>query len=524
MRQTLSHCNYTVSLPQSRDAVALVTVVCTVLFAFAVYARTMAPTITLRDGGIDSGDLVTAAINLGVPHPTGYPLYTMIAHLFTALPGAEPARNVNLLSVLAAALAVGAIFWAAYRLIVARENAGLLAVVAAWAAATLYGFGELLWSQATIAEVYSLNVLLMAMLLVVAISFPSRVRPYALAVLFGIGLAHHLTIVLLLPALWPYVYTVRRWLTVRRSIQIGFCLLPGLLMYLYIPISAGTHPVPNWGQPDSISGFVWLVSGAAYRGYLSAVPLSHLIQRFSAWAGIWVRDLGVVGLALALLGLAHGLETDRRFTWFGLTYVALLTGYAMFYATSDSYLYLLPAAAIIALWVAQGGIVALHGLQHWARLSSRRWLVATAGVVILAALPLTSIATRFQAMDLSADREAYIFAERVLDAAAPSAIVVSSGDAQTFPLWYLRYGLGKRPDVVVVDRNLLAFDWYRRDLGWRHPDLAAVARAVDAQEAATMLVLEEGHRRPVHLTYADDELLDLASWTYDDPLFTLSQE
>lgn len=57
MRQTLSHCNYTVSLPQSRDAVALVTVVCTVLFAFAVYARTMAPTITLRDGGM------TAAIS-----------------------------------------------------------------------------------------------------------------------------------------------------------------------------------------------------------------------------------------------------------------------------------------------------------------------------------------------------------------------------------------------------------------------------------------------------------------------------
>jgi len=522
LRQMLIHLGRTVSLRKSRSAVALGATGFTALFAFAVYVRTMAPTITWRNGGADSGDLVTAAVNLGVPHPTGYPLYTMIAHLFAALPGAEPARNVNLMSAMAAALAVGFCFWAAYRLISTHERiTGALALAVAWAAAGLYAFGELLWSQATIAEVYSLNALLVAMLLAVALSDSPRARPYVLTLLFGLGLAHHVTIVLLLPSLWPYVPVVRQWLTVRRSLRIGLCLLLGLLAYLYIPIRAAADPVPNWGEADNPSGFIWLVSGAAYRQYLSALPPSHLLQRLSAWAAIWVRDLGVLGLALALLGLWRGLETNRRFTSFGVTYVVLLSGYAMLYVTFDSYLYLIPAAIIIALWMARGAIVALCGLQDWTRSGLHRRLVTVAGVLVLTALPLTSIASRFRAMDLSADYEAYTFGKNVLEAAAPSAIVVSDGDTQTFPLWYLRYGLEKRPDVIVVDRRLLAFDWYRDHVVSRHPELAMVAKAHDAQEALAILVQEGGLHRPVHLTYSDDFVLGLAAWTYEDPIFTL---
>jgi len=177
-------------------------------------------------------------------------------------------------------------------------------------------------------------------------------------------------------------------------------------------------------------------------------------------------------------------------------------------------------AMVLALWMARGAMAVLHGVQGWARFGLRRQLVTVTGVLLLAALPLASVLTRFQAMDLSADYRAYLFADDVLKAAAPDAIMISSGDAQTFPLWYLRYGLGKRADVIVVDRNLLAFDWYRDDLAWQHPELAMVSRAQDAEEAATILVLE-GRRRPIHLTYSDDFLLRLAPWTQEGILFTL---
>lgn len=503
---------------------ALAATLAIALCAFAVYVRTMAPTITLRHNGADSGDLVAAAINLGVPHPTGYPLYTLIAHLFTRLPGIEPARGVNLLSALAAALSVAAVFWASYRMVATREHNGWLALAAAWAAAGLYAFGELLWSQATIAEVYSLNALLVAALLAWMLSLPLPSRLYVGAFLFGLGLAHHVTIVWLIPALWPYVGVARQCLTRRQAPLLALCLLPGLLLYLYIPFRAATHPVPNWGQANQLSGFLWLVTGEAYRRYLSAALPSHWLLRCAAWAGIWVRDLGVLGLALSLLGLWRGLEMDRPFTYFGLTYVLLLSVYAMLYITPDSYLYLLPAAAVIALWTARGAMALLHDLQKQVRAKRIPPLVFTSMILLLLALPIASVMMRLRTLDLHADRQAYAFAQEVLQSAAPGAIVISRGDTQTLPLWYVRYGLGTRPDVAVVDRYLLAFDWYRRELAVQHPALAVVTKAHDSQEAANLLVLEAAPGQAVHLTYADDVLFTIASWVQEGLLFTLSRQ
>jgi len=141
--------------------------------------------------------------------------------------------------------------------------------------------------------------------------------------------------------------------------------------------------------------------------------------------------------------------------------------------------------------------------------------------LILAALPLYSLAGRFQSMNLSADREAYSFAQRVLDAAAANAIVISSGDRQAFSLWYVHDALGHRPDVVVVEKRLLTFAWYRNDLAARYPDMANVALVRNAQEAIAVLIQSGSQSRPVHLTFSDETILELARWDYSAPLHTL---
>ena len=505
---------------RQRDAIPLAAAAAMAFFTFAIYVRTLAPTITLRNNGADSGDLVTAAINLGVPHPTGYPLYTMLAHMFTLLPCAEPARRVNLLSSVAAAAATGIVFWLAYRLTLAH---GRTAVLTAWTGAGLLAFGELLWSQAVIAEVHSLQALLVAILLGILLCGPATFRPYLLALVFGFALANHLAIVLWLGALWPYIPAARRWLTAQRCIGIGLCLLPGLLMYLYMPLRAGVHPVPNWGQASRLSGWLWLVSGAAYRHYLAAVPPAQLLQRLSAWTGIWLRELSVLGLALAFLGLWHGLETQRQFTLCELTYALLVSAYSMLYAPYDSYLYLLPLAIIVALWTASGAAEMTQGIAAWARSSRERLLAVDAAVVILCIMPLASIAARFHMLDCSRDYEAYRFATQVLDSADPGAIVLSNGDSETFPLWYVRYGLGRRSDVTVVDRSLLAFDWYRAEVAWQHPEWAGVVGAPDAGAAVAALLAQEGLRRPVHLLDSDTFLLQIAVWRREAHFFTLSR-
>jgi len=140
---------------------------------------------------------------------------------------------------------------------------------------------------------------------------------------------------------------------------------------------------------------------------------------------------------------------------------------------------------------------------------------------VLLALPLTSLVLRYRTMDLSADSEAYDYGTRLLSQAAPGAVLLSRGDTQTFPLWYVRYGLKQREDVWVVDSNLLAFGWYRAQVAALSPELAAVARAGDSREAVTLLVSILGPLRPVQLAYEDEGLLGAYAWTRDGWLYSL---
>ena len=94
-------------------------------------------------------------------------------------------------------------------------------------------------------------------------------------------------------------------------------------------------------------------------------------------------------------------------------------------------------------------------------------------ITLLLAVPAISAARFWRENDLSHDREAQEFVTRALADAAPDALILTSGDGPTFALWYAVYGLGQRPDVAPINVNLVAFDWYRRALAGRHPDLAA---------------------------------------------------
>ena len=112
-------------------------------------------------------------------------------------------------------------------------------------------------------------------------------------------------------------------------------------------------------------------------------------------------------------------------------------------------------------------------------------------------LPAISVARFWGENDLSHDREASNFVTRALVDAAPDALILTSSDGPTFALWYAVYGLGQRPDIAPVNVSLVSFDWYRRTLAGRHPDLAAALRVFDpARPTAWLGALAAG--RPLY--------------------------
>jgi len=173
--------------------------------AFAVYVWTLAP------GLIDIRD--TPAFQymgriLGVSHQPGYPFYLLISWAFSYLPIGSLAYRMNLLS---AVFGAGTVTVAYFVL----RRAGCRVAVAA-GTATAAGLGPVVWSQSLIAEVYSLETLLLMSTVLALLRWRDGRREadfYGAALLFGLAVAHHPNDVLLAPGVLAFVWiTDRRWL------------------------------------------------------------------------------------------------------------------------------------------------------------------------------------------------------------------------------------------------------------------------------------------------------------------------
>jgi hypothetical protein len=444
-------------------AVAII-VVCSL-----AYAQTLAPGVTWANDGFDSGDLITAVVTRGVAHPTGYPAYLLLAQLFAFLPFSDLAFKVTLLSAVAAVLAVLVM----YALVVAGLDGDEWRTVAAGGIAALsLGFAPIFWSQAVIAEVYSLNALFAALLLWFVFrvwrgpSPGSKWRNRLGALVAGLALGNHVTI-LPLVCIWLGVSSraasVSAWLF-RLLRRMGW-LCVGLLVYLYLPLSAAGNPPVNWGRPLDWRGFWWMVTGQLYTNLAFGVPADLVLQRLAAWAHLLVQQFGWLGVTLGCFGLLYGGKAVRPLVWLTCGLALFYSGFAIGYNTAGSYAYLIPVYQIFAFWIGLGIGAALEGI------ASFRVAYAGVAVVAIGAVLLWPALYTAQQVDASHDRRAIGYATTILNQAPAAAIIVTSGDRETFPLWYYHYASGQRPDLALVTAPLLDFAWYRANLRAIYPDL-----------------------------------------------------
>lgn len=467
--------------------------------ALLLYGSTAAPGLTWAHYGADGGDFLAAAAVNGVPHPPGYPLYTWLLQgwlmLGHHLVGGSPARVGVWFSVLCAALSVGVTVVVASALLAPRRVGWLWASLAglAWMTAPL------LWGQALITEVYALHALLAALIGWATLT----ARPRALAVALGFGLAHHLTSVLLWPAVLFWLWTQPGASPARLLRVFGAAWLIGALFYLRIPWAAAAAPPVNWGYADNLSGFWWLVSSQAYRDYFFGVPLADLPGRMAAWARVIAVQFTPVGLGIALIGLADWDQQAPRLRTFGLLWTLPLSLYALSYHTTDSEVYLLPAVWCMALWFANGLAVGVDWLYvHTPLRAARGATVAAVAGLALFGIVFTA-AWRLPEMSLRQDHAAEDYLAAAATILEPGSLVISRADAETFALWYGAWGseaLSDIPELVLINEALYQFDWYRRLLAQRYPDIQGIGGPFDRLLTANIGV------RPIFLTEPMPEL------------------
>ncbi len=385
------------------------------LVLLGCYLPTLAPGATFSDGP----EIVTAIVNLGVIHPTGYPLFTMLAHAFTRLLAVELPACVKV-EIFNALCATGA------ALLTARATADAIehpigrassddrrrADLAGLLGGALLGLSPLIWEQVRIPEVYPFQLLLVSWAVWALVRFEvSRRSAYLVlaALPMGMGLAHHITMIYLLPAALLYLLARRprllvAWLVapvvalarlrspgrLRRWRLGGWWALPTaclvglvpLLSYAYL-LWADAHTVAlPWGDVSSWERLVDHATGKQYHKFLHARPLDSYWNRIEHLPLVFDRQFLPIGTALFFTGVVVVIVRARKL---GLLLMACLlfnVGHGVYYAVGDYANYFIPAMVPCAMFIGIGAWWALG----WAASQppkARRWLCAAVAAAVL---------------------------------------------------------------------------------------------------------------------------------------------
>lgn len=465
-----------------------------------VYLSTMSRTV----GQADTFEFQVVAPQLGIAHPTGYPLYLLLGKLFSLLPFGSVAWRINVGTAVLATIALIFFFKFLWELWGEAETAVLGAVV--------MGLTSTFWSQAIAAEVYALHALIICVALwlmrwagdwrleignLQGISNPLRsfddaedkpprslrLNLLLLAFVIGLGLTNHLTTVFLLPpavlavvlALWngksgtqsgaekaqsftEKLNTVREAVAQRHYrllitdhrllIKIALAFAAPLLLYLYLPL--------RWqavnGEPMGFGRFVDWVVGGRFQGALQWGAWLNDLGRYGIVGRLFVDNWGEFNLVLALLGLGYLAWRQWRLalvlgiTWLGFTF------YCLNYYVPDLAVFLIPAQLVVGLFWASGVTAVFHLITQRLNHDSKPLvpLVRTA-VLLLILLPTLLLAVNNRArLDTSQADGRTAWGLGVLQQPlAQNAAILADSDKFP-PLYYLQQAEGLRPDLEIM--------------------------------------------------------------------------
>jgi hypothetical protein len=472
---------------------------CLAMAAFMLYVMAAPPGFYW----LDPAELSAAVVTLGVPGPTGFPLYCIVAKAASLVPVGELAFRIELVSAVCAALAV---FWIT-RLVFELCRGDGHALVGAAVAGTLLAVSAVFLRQATVAGVYAPGAALLAggLLLLDRVSRGGDARwGLALALLCGLGLALHTGAWLLGPVavalMGVRLYRGARWPLLAPLVALAMA--GAAIAYLPVRSASGRAAVLDRGHPEQANALLAHLSvrggrsapeaqngdqngdqnGGEIRGEIHDDIGALEAERSGPGIEVLVEDIadqvGPLAPLAALLGLVW-LARQRRSRWPAAALIAIGAGdllYALWVNPTGQTEW--QNGVPLALAVSAGAGAGVAWLSRFLR-SAGPFAGAVAGVLLVVPPALVSVPAVWPA---SAPGEApghgrdvpRAWAEAALAATPPRGLALVQSDSTVAGLLYLTEVEQARPDVAVLARQLLVDREYVQ---------AALARAgVDARD------------------------------------------
>ena len=446
--------------------------------AFGVYAYTLCPTVYWDD----AGELIVACYTLGIPHPPGHPLYAIVGKLFTLIPVGSPAFRVNLMSAFFGALTCVVLFQIVRELAQKEEPLRKFAGFAGVTAALTAAFSLLLWDQSVVAETTTLHSFFMMAVTLLAFRIDAADpddnlltrRLLIFSLMFGLSFANHVAGLFFAPSL-TFILIHRLRLRAFRPARLLAMILVfalGLLVYAYLPIRSRFDPPIDWGNPETITNFLWVVTARQYSSNLWHIPsLAVLLRGASGVLGTFVSNLTLLGCAFAAVGALQLWRARKAVLIYGIIVILIL----FFISLNSAYIgvYLLPAILILAIWAGFGIAFLCHKASQTASapLRFRRSLPGVSVHCLAVLLVLIQLFLHFPANNkrhYSYPRE---YGVALLSPLPQNAVLITGSADPLFISWYLQYCEGYRTDVKVITRNGLVRPGYLGQIRRQYPGL-----------------------------------------------------
>ena len=413
----------------------------------------------------DSGELISAAWTLGIPHPPGYPLFCLLGKLFSFLPIASIAFRVNLTAVFFGALTMVFVYRVFCLLTLGRKKDQFdeenLYIFLAVASTLFFAFTTAFWSQTGMAKgaLYVINVFFLALLLYLLLLWRHESQKkylYLTAFVYGLCLTNHHTSLAYFPAILAFIWFYDK--KELKDLKIWPLFILGLSVYLYLPVRAATSPAMNVGNPSDLHGMLQHILRKQY-GSLSKI--THSVSLFAEqvkYTGILIiRQFPLHILILPLLGLIYLFSVSKRFFVVTLIVFFAITGGAILGLNFDinqaklevANLFFMPVYLIIAVWM-------FCGIIFFTELFKIKMLKSAFSVLLVLFLVISFL----QGFELCNKNENYLalnYGKINLNSCAKDAVLFISEDSPIYQIAYLKIVEGARPDITVCDETGTAF-------------------------------------------------------------------
>ncbi|MDB9822134.1 DUF2723 domain-containing protein [Deltaproteobacteria bacterium] len=419
-----------------------------VIIPFIIYLSTICPTVYLGD----SGELAAAAFSLGIPHPSGYPLYSLLGKLFCLIPIGNIGFRMNLMSII---FSLGTV-WLVYNIIYKITSSIASAVFGAFTLA----FTPLFWGQTVSAEVYPLHIFFVALLTRLLIYWDENrdlCRLALIAFIAGLSFLNHLQTVMIIPPVLLFLFLSDRKmiLNLKAVTIVSILFLFALTVYFYLPIRTQAGAAIHWGDPDNLKSFFDVVSGKSHRSsYVFSKSITDYIIRSKDAFIIVVKQFGVISL-FAVWGFIN--LPLFRWKMFYLGIIVFDCFYTIFLNTVfiEVTPFNLPTLIVIAI-LAGIGISDLLKRCRSIIDKSNAGLFKIANIACCA-VPLVLLASNYNRCDQSRNYIAYENTVNIFRTINYGGTVFIDGDNNLFPIIYNRIVERMREDVILYDRYYLFF-------------------------------------------------------------------